>query len=163
MFEKNDKALFTAHTLLLVVCLIFGIGGALAGLILACIGLIAIGLPLLFCMPFLAWLMWVFGKLPLDTMCDIKLIRNKLYEEDIESFKPFLKEKKETDDEEEQDEQDEQDEQPKAKAVVPQATPSAANTADVIQQLLQLKKLLDDGVITQEEFDVEKAKILKNI
>ena len=31
------------------------------------------------------------------------------------------------------------------------------------QQLLQLKKLLDDGVITQEEFDVEKAKILKNM
>lgn len=157
MFEKNDNALFTARVLLIVVCLIFGIGGALAGLILACIGLIAIGLPLLFCMPFLAWLMWVFGKLPLNTMCDIKLIRNKLYEEGIESFKPFLEYKTSAEDEEEQDEQ------PQAKTATPQATPSTANTADVTQQLLQLKKLLDDGVITQEEFDVEKAKILKNM
>ena len=157
MFEKNDKALFTARTLLIVVCLLFGIGGALAGMILACIGLIAIGLPLLFCMPFLAWLMWVFGQLSLNMMCDIKLIRNKLYEESIESFKPFLEYKTRADDEEKQDEQ------PQAEAATLQATPTTANTADITQQLLQLKKLLDDGVITQEEFDVEKAKILKNM
>ena len=81
MFEKNDKALFTARTLLIVVCLIFGIGGAIAGIVLCCIDedMLAIGLPLLFCGPFFAWLMWIFGQLSLNMMCDIKLIRNKLY------------------------------------------------------------------------------------
>ncbi len=150
MFEKNDKALFTARVLLIVVCLIFGIGGAIAGIVLCCIDedMLAIGLPLLFCGPFFAWLMWIFGQLSLNMMCDIKLIRNKLYEEGIESFKPFLEYKTRADDEEEQDEQ-------------PQTTPSAANTADVTQQLLKLKKLLDEGAITQEEFDAEKAKLLK--
>ncbi len=157
MFEKNDKALFTARVLLIVVCLIFGIGGAIAGIVLCCIDedMLAIGLPLLFCGPFFAWLMWIFGQLSLNMMCDIKLIRNKLYEEGIESFKPFLEYKTSAEDEEEQDEQ------PQAKTATPQATPSAANTADVTQQLLKLKKLLDEGAITQEEFDAEKAKLLK--
>lgn len=150
MFEKNDKALFTARVLLIVVCLLFAIGGAIAGIVLCCIDedMLAIGLPLLFCGPLLAWLMWIFGQLSLNMMCDIKLIRNKLYEEGIESFKPFLEYKTSAEDEEEQDEQ-------------PQTTPSAANTADVTQQLLKLKKLLDEGAITQEEFDAEKAKLLK--
>lgn len=157
MFEKNDKALFTARTLLIVVCLIFGIGGAIAGIVLCCIDedMLAIGLPLLFCGPFFAWLMWIFGQLSLNMMCDIKLIRNKLYEESIESFKPFLEYKTRADDEEKQDEQ------PQAEAATLQATPTTANTTDITQQLLQLKKLLDDGVITQEEFDREKAKLLK--
>ena len=150
MFEKNDKALFTARVVLIVVCLLFAIGGAIAGIVLCCIDedMLAIGLPLLFCGPLVAWLMWIFGQLSLNMMCDIKLIRNKLYEEGIESFKPFLEYKTRADDEEEQDEQ-------------PQTTPSAANTADVTQQLLKLKKLLDEGAITQEEFDAEKAKLLK--
>lgn len=157
MFEKNDKALFTARTLLIVVCLIFGIGGAIAGIVLCCIDedMFAIGLPLLFCGPFFAWLMWIFGQLSLNMMCDIKLIRNKLYEESIESFKPFLEYETRADDEEKQDEQ------PQAEAATLQATPTTANTTDITQQLLQLKKLLDDGVITQEEFDREKAKLLR--
>lgn len=157
MFEKNDKALFTARVVLIVVCLLFAIGGAIAGIVLCCIDedMLAIGLPLLFCGPFFAWLMWIFGQLSLNMMCDIKLIRNKLYEEGIESFKPFLEYKTSAEDEEEQDEQ------PQAKTATPQATPSAANTADVTQQLLKLKKLLDEGAITQEEFDAEKAKLLK--
>lgn len=150
MFEKNDKALFTTRVLLIVVCLLFAIGGVIAGIVLCCIDedMLAIGLPLLFCGPLVAWLMWIFGQLSLNMMCDIKLIRNKLYEEGIESFKPFLEYKTSAEDEEEQDEQ-------------PQTTPSAANTADVTQQLLKLKKLLDEGAITQEEFDAEKAKLLK--
>ena len=159
MFEKNDKALFTARVLLIVVCLIIAIGGIIAGALL-CYHLYdgyVIGLPLIFGLPILASLIWIFGRLFLNFLCDIKLIRNKLYEEGIESFKPFLEYKTSAEDEEEQDEQ------PQAKTATPQATPSTANTADVTQQLLKLKKLLDSGVITQEEFDVEKAKILKNM
>ena len=64
MFEKNDKALFTARVLLIVMCLIIAIGGAIAGIVLCCIheDMLVIGLPLLFCGPFFAWLMWIFGQ-----------------------------------------------------------------------------------------------------
>ncbi len=151
MFEKNDKPLFIVRILLIVMCLIIAIGSVITFIVLCCVDggeNIVIGLIPLFCGPLVAWLMWIFGQLSLNMMCDIKLIRNKLYEEGIESFKPFLEYKTRADDEEEQDEQ-------------PQATPSAANTADVTQQLLKLKKLLDEGAITQEEFDAEKAKLLK--
>ncbi len=151
MFEKNDKPLFIVRILLIVMCLIIAIGSVITFIVLCCVDggeNIVIGLIPLFCGPLVAWLMWIFGQLSLNMMCDIKLIRNKLYEEGIESFKPFLEYKTRADDEEEQDEQ-------------PQTTPSAANTADVTQQLLKLKKLLDEGAITQEEFDAEKAKLLK--
>lgn len=151
MFEKNDKPLFIVRILLIVMCLIIAIGSVITFIVLCCVDggeNIVIGLIPLFCGPLVAWLMWIFGQLSLNMMCDIKLIRNKLYEEGIESFKPFLEYKTRADDEEEQDEQ-------------PQTTPSTANTADVTQQLLKLKKLLDEGAITQEEFDAEKAKLLK--
>jgi len=36
----------------------------------------------------------------------------------------------------------------------------AAGGADMVQQLESLKKLLDEGVLTQEEFDLQKQKIL---
>lgn len=158
MFEKNDKPLFIVRILLIVMCLIIAIGSVITFIVLCCVDggeNIVIGLIPLFCGPLVAWLMWIFGQLSLNMMCDIKLIRNKLYEEGIESFKPFLEYKTSAEDEEEQDEQ------PQAKTATPQATPSAANTADVTQQLLKLKKLLDEGAITQEEFDAEKAKLLK--
>ncbi len=151
MFEKNDKPLFIVRILLIVMCLIIAIGSVITFIVLCCVDggeNIVIGLIPLFCGPLVAWLMWIFGQLSLNMMCDIKLIRNKLYEEGIESFKPFLEYKTSAEDEEEQDEQ-------------PQTTPSTANTADVTQQLLKLKKLLDEGAITQEEFDAEKAKLLK--
>jgi len=40
--------------------------------------------------------------------------------------------------------------------------PSSAGTTDMMTQLENLKKLLDDGVLTQAEFDAQKQKILTN-
>ena len=40
------------------------------------------------------------------------------------------------------------------------ASAVAAPTADKYTQLEQLKRLLDSGALTQEEFDREKAKVL---
>jgi len=37
---------------------------------------------------------------------------------------------------------------------------NSPNKKDKVQQLLELKKLLDAGVLTKEEFDKEKKKIL---
>jgi hypothetical protein len=55
-----------------------------------------------------------------------------------------------------------------AEANAPQAPPAeavaapapAAESADSYGTLMKLKELLDAGVLTQEEFDAEKAKIL---
>lgn len=49
-----------------------------------------------------------------------------------------------------------------AQAQAAQAAPAApaAGGDDMVQQLENLKKLLDDGVLTQAEFDLQKQKIL---
>jgi hypothetical protein len=41
--------------------------------------------------------------------------------------------------------------------------PAAPAGKSAVEQLTDMKKLLDAGVLTQEEFDVEKAKILRNV
>lgn len=42
----------------------------------------------------------------------------------------------------------------------PVAAPQAGLTPDVTKQLTDLKGLLDNGILTQEEFDAKKAQIL---
>ena len=48
-------------------------------------------------------------------------------------------------------------------AQAPAPPPAAPAGKSAVEQLTDLKKLLDAGVLTQEEFDVEKAKVLKNV
>ena len=141
MFEKNDKLLSIARVILNVVTWIGIIGGILTGIILCCIDsyLLSIGLSLLFALPVFSALSWLVLRLILNFFCDVKLIRNKLYETDNDNLSPFL-----------------------TYSNTP-FTPTPAENGNTMEQLLQLKKLLDSGVITQEEFDVEKAKILKNM
>ena len=54
---------------------------------------------------------------------------------------------------------------PQYAAPPPPPPPSApaAPALSAAEQLTDLKKLLDAGVLTQEEFDVEKAKVLRGI
>jgi hypothetical protein len=53
---------------------------------------------------------------------------------------------------------------PAIAATPPPAPPAPAQpTMSAAEQLTDLKKLLDAGVLTQEEFDVEKAKVLRGI
>jgi hypothetical protein len=42
----------------------------------------------------------------------------------------------------------------------PQAAPEAAPQEDTYAELMKLKELLDAGVLTQEEFDAQKQKVL---
>jgi membrane protease subunit (stomatin/prohibitin family) len=49
---------------------------------------------------------------------------------------------------------------PQAAAPPAQAAPAAAPSTDVVGELTKLKGLLDAGVLTQEEFDQAKAKVL---
>jgi len=43
------------------------------------------------------------------------------------------------------------------------APPEAASADDSYEQLTKLKDLLDQGILTQAEFDVEKQKILRSM
>lgn len=46
-------------------------------------------------------------------------------------------------------------------AITPSIAPSQSLTKTKTEALRELKKLLDDGILTQEEFEKEKAKLLK--
>jgi len=60
--------------------------------------------------------------------------------------------------EEAQNEQIEQLQAQQAQAAPPPA--AGETTDDMVEQLTKLKGLLDAGVLTQQEFDAQKAKIL---
>ena len=96
MFEKNDKQLLTMRILLNVVTFIFVLAGIISGIILLVNDSIALGLVMLLLVPFLSWLMWVVARLFLTYLCDIKLIRNKLYGVNNDNLKVFLEENEST-------------------------------------------------------------------
>jgi membrane protease subunit (stomatin/prohibitin family) len=48
-------------------------------------------------------------------------------------------------------------------APAPQAAPAPAAEEDSMAKLTQLKSLLDQGVLTQAEFDFQKTKILQSM
>ena len=90
MFEKNDGTLFTARVILNVVVWIFVLAGVISGIILLVNESTALGLVMLLLVPFMSWLMWVVARLFLTYLCDIKLIRNKLYGIDNDYLQAFL-------------------------------------------------------------------------
>lgn len=162
MFEVNDRSLRTVRVILNVVTWIGVIACIVCGIVLSALGMLAAGLPILFVGPFACWLSWVFARLYLCYLCDVKLIRNKLYGVDNENLDIFLKDDGDAE---------------AAPAPTPSATgnfnrPAAQAPAgsgeegkplsmeERTQKLLRLKKLLDAGAITQEEFDRQKAKLL---
>ena len=163
MFEVNDRSLRTVRVILNVWVWVGAIACVICGIVLSALGMIEMGLPILFVGPFACWFSWVFGRLYLSHLCDIKLIRNKLYGVGNENLDIFLKDDGDAD---------------AAPAPTPSATgnfnrPAAAQAPacsgeegtplsmeERTQKLLRLKKLLDAGAITQEEFDRQKAKLL---
>jgi hypothetical protein len=46
-------------------------------------------------------------------------------------------------------------------AAPPPPAPAAPNTGDMVKQLTDLKNLKDQGILTDAEFEVQKAKILQ--
>ena len=163
MFEVNDRSLRTVRVILNVVTWIGVIACIVCGIVLSALGMLAAGLPILFVGPFACWLSWVFARLYLCYLCDVKLIRNKLYGVGNENLDVFLKTKAE-----------------RTAPAYPQGGYTGADTyrpaaqapagsgeegkplsmEERTQKLLRLKKLLDAGAITQEEFDRQKAKLL---
>ena len=91
MFEKNDRILFAAKIILYFAIFIFAVASLVLGIVLS----IVMESRALFLVAFAGWfvclLMWVFSKLLLSYLCDIKLIRNKLYGESNAKLERFLK------------------------------------------------------------------------
>ena len=162
MFEVNDKFLRTVRVILNVWVWVGAIACVICGIVLSALGMIEMGLPILFVGPFACWVSWVFGRLYLSHLCDIKLIRNKLYGVGNENLDVFLKTKTErTAPAYPQDGYTGADTyRPAAQAPVNAGGSAPLPAEERTQKLLRLKKLLDAGAITQEEFDGEKAKLL---
>lgn len=138
MFERNDKQLLTVRIITNVVTWIFAIAGIIAGIVLSALGMLESGLPILFVVPFLSWLMWVYVRLHLSHLCDIKLIRNKLYGVDNDNLKVFLEEK----------------------FTKRELQEIELIKTQKIEKMAKLKALRDSGALTEKEYQNEINKIL---
>lgn len=138
MFERNDRALRTAHTLFKVCLWIFLIMCFICGIVCSIVFesgwyfLIAL-FGLLVC-----FLGWVVNMLVYSFLCDVKLIRNKLYGESNEGLYNFLKSYREQIAEQEEEEK----------------------RAELEEAKLALEELREKDMITDEEYEVQKKELL---
>lgn len=139
MFEKNDKQLLTIRTIINVVTILFVIIGIICSIILLVNKEIFLGVFLLVFIPFFSWFMWIIWRLIMTFLCDIKLIRNKLYGVENDNMKVFLGERQ-------------------TPEQIAEQKRVAAQNAEKIERL---KYLRDASVITEKEFQQAREKLLK--
>ena len=139
MFEKNDTQLLTIRTIINVVTILFVIIGIICSIILLVNKEIFLGVFLLVFIPFFSWFMWIIWRLIMTFLCDIKLIRNKLYGVENDNMKVFLGERQ-------------------TPEQIAEQKRVAAQNAEKIERL---KYLRDAGVITEKEFQQAREKLLK--
>ena len=139
MFEKNDKQLLTMRIIVNVVICIIAAASILVGIILSATASNALFLLIAVGGAFLSWLTWVVARLYLSYLCEIKLIRNKLYGVENDNLKVFLEEKQ------------------TPEQIAEQKRVAAQN----VEKIEKLKTLRDSGVISEEEFQQEREKLLK--
>lgn len=138
MFKENDKALLTARVIFIVFICISAVSSLVIGILLA---VYVNWLYFLFTFAgwFACWITWVFIRLYLSYLCDIKLIRNKLYNESNEGLEVFLNAKEEKSD---------------SPALMPD---------EVEAELVRYHLLFLDGTITEEEYKKREAELKKSI
>ena len=113
MFEQNDKTLFTAQSIIKIFCIIGAILCFISGIILCVTSSQEVtgnlgeiknitnytqiigGVALILFGSLVFWILWIFSKLMFSVLCDIKLIRNKLYELSNDNLKSFIDEDEE--------------------------------------------------------------------
>lgn len=136
MFTKNDGIYYFWKKFNDIISIILTCVSVIAGIILACLEdyLLVYGLLLIFLGPLFILLQWAILKLLFSFLQDIKYIRNKLYLNDTES---------------------------KNGGGNVNNTVETPYDADQVVKVEQLKSLLNAGVITQEEYDQQKKKILQ--
>lgn len=138
MFKKIDTILLTTKTITTMLIIICAVASLAVGVSLAVlinwVYFIVIFVGWIFC-----FLFWVFANLLISFLCDIKLIRNKLYGINNEHLKEFLDsyEGLKTDSNEE------------------------IENKTVSVDLAQLQILFDDGLINEEEYNRRKDELTK--
>ena len=143
MFQVNDKWLKTCKKILDVAVKVLIAISIIAFIVLLIVSQgwydseIWIPFAVLAVMLLITAIVNLAGNLHISYLVDVKLIRNKLYNQDNEDLKVFL-EKKLTEEEQLQQQATEEE---KAK------------------QKENLKNLLDSGIISKEEYDAEIAKL----
>ncbi len=90
MFKRNDKALLATRIIIMITLGIFAAISLAIGIVLVILVNVACIL-ITFAGWFFCLLMWIFARLYLSYLCDIKLIRNKLYGESNEDLEVFFK------------------------------------------------------------------------
>lgn len=90
MFDKNDKTLLKFRIVCIAATALTAIFGIVFGIVLLAQGSLASGFTYLFLFPILSWFLWLVMRLAMSFMCDVKLIRNKMYGTDCEMLKIFL-------------------------------------------------------------------------
>ena len=133
MFEKNDKSLLWMRVITNVLIFIIAAASVLSGIILSITLKNAMFLFIAVGGIFLSFFAWVVVRLFLSYLCDIKLIRNKLYGIENSNLKGFLG-----------------GENSHSPVLL-------ANTVRTRQEKERerLKSLLDAGVITEKEYQQE--------
>ena len=135
MFEANDRALLTTRKIIIAFLIIFALGSLAAGIALAVV--MEQSVYLLVALPgwFACWLTWVFARLYMSYLCDVKLIRNKLYGASNDNLSPFLTGVKELEKEEKKE--------------------------DLEEAKLALEDLRASGSISEEEYIKQKEELLE--
>ena len=136
MFERNDKALLTTRIIVMVTIGIFAVLSLALGIALAVV-IEGVYFLIAFAGWFLCWLMWVVARLYMSYLCDVKLIRNKLYGESNTGLEVFLKAKEERSN----------------------SIEAKKKQADIEEELKHLQQLLSSGVITTEEYEKRKSEL----
>ena len=155
-FKKLDKMWFVAQVFVDVVAVITAVLGVVLGVLVirtaSDAGMTAIleGVLVIVLALVGAAFSWVMLKVALSLYCDVKLIRNKMYGEGNESFAAFMSDPDGT--------------MPKGNAVEAINENSAQYKCNksLAEQLLEIKQLYDDGVLSQTEFEQAKKKLLGN-
>ena len=167
MFDKNDRLLLIAKLVLNIIAILCIVTGVIVGIVLIAIqdgAFWTIGLTILLCVPIGAAIVWLFLRLWLNYLCDVKLIRNKLYGNDDHMLNDFIAETP-------------SEKSPRSNVNTPIKPKSPKNDRDIddkiidmikselegcqtdVERIQKLKSLLDQNKITQEEFDWASAKL----
>ena len=155
MFDKNDKQLKIVRKITFICAIIFAVLGVIAGIILCATEdasgtYLTVGILLIVLVPFLSWLAWVYGSLLLTFLCDVKLMRNKMYGLDNDNLSEFISSPSRAAN------------YPSAQqpAGAPSEQAPSSSASDSYEMLLRLKKLYDSGALSQEEYEQKKRELL---
>ncbi len=154
-FKKNDKLLFHAFIITDIFAILIFLCGILHGIITILDGakvgaasIVILGVvEMILIFPIVAFVFRIFITVTLNMYCDVKLIRNKLYNKDNGYLASLTESNGTIDGGEKLDD-------------VPQTAGDKDAGFSNLSKLKELKCLLDEEILTQEEYDAEKQKLL---